>query len=283
MGDVSKDAKEKGAKKASFAAKKKKEPRKIEYRDELNDEFSDAKIKPKRIDEKYEYLPKSVFRRCFFSVLYRLAAKPIAFLFLKCKFGWRVRNKKVLKKEKGAYFLYGNHTSVAADPLIPAMLAGKKHAYVVVHAANVSIPLVGNLIAALGALPLPDDKAAAKNFLAALKYRVEESEAICIYPEAHIWPYYTKIRPFVDTSFRYPVNFGVPTYTFTNTYQKRKFFKKPRIVTYVDGPFYPDLALPAKIARGVLRDEAYGAMEKRSALSDCEYIRYVKAEEETQK
>ena len=259
-----------------------KEQRTIYYRDELNDEFSSAKIVPRTIDENYRYVHGNVFYRFFSALLYRAIAKPLAFLFLKIRFGWKVKNKKALKAvpKKSAYFVYGNHTSASADPFVPALLAGKRRAYVIVHPANVSIKGMGGVNAALGALPLPDNLKATKNFLSAIEKRVQSGAAICIYPEAHIWPYYTKIRPFKDTSFRYPVQYKTPVFTFTNTYRKRRFFGTPRMVTYVDGPFYPDGSLSAKQAKETLRNAAFEAMEKRSGNSDAEYIRYVRAEDE---
>ena len=250
------------------------------YTDELNDEFSSAKIVPRTIDENYRYVYGNVFYRFFAAFLYRVIAKPLAFLFMKIRFGWKVKNKKALKSvpKNSAYFLYGNHTSASADPFVPALLTGKKRAYVIVHPANVSIPCMGGINAALGALPLPDTLNATKNFLAAIDTRVKSGAAVCIYPEAHIWPYYTKIRPFKDTSFRYPVQNAAPVFTFTNTYKKRKLFRSPRLVTYIDGPFYPDKTLSAKQAKETLRNAAYEEMKKRSENSDTEYIRYVRKE-----
>lgn len=254
----------------------------IYYHDELNDEFSSAKIKARKIDENYRFVHTNPFYRFFSAFLYRVIAKPLGLLYMKVAFGWKVKNKKLLKTipKKNAYFLYANHTNAAADPFIPVLLTGKKRTYIIVHPANVSIRLMGRINGMLGALPLPDDKGATKHFLSAIEARVKQGAAICIYPEAHIWPYYTKIRPFKDTSFRYPIQYNVPVFTFTNTYQKRKFSKKPKIITYIDGPFYPDKNLPVKEARAALRECAYTAMKQRAALSDVEYIHYERAEEQ---
>ncbi|MBO7535652.1 MAG: 1-acyl-sn-glycerol-3-phosphate acyltransferase, partial [Bacilli bacterium] len=146
-------------------------------------------------------------------------------------------NKKVIKSEKkNAVFLFGNHTHAMADPYIPTFVAHPKSNYVIVHANNVSIPVLGKINPALGAIPLPDNIAATRNFMKCIEKKIQKKASVTIYPEAHIWPYYTKIRPFVDSSFRYPVQFNTPVYCFTNTYQKKLFSKKPRIVTYVDGP-----------------------------------------------
>ena len=130
----------------------------------------------------------------------------------------------------------------------------------------------------LGALPVPDDLAAYRNFRDAIKTRCEQGCCITVYPEAHIWPYYTKIRPFPDTSFDYPAKLGAPVFTFTNTYRRRRFFRHPRIVTCVDGPFFPDMEKPVKKRRAELRDKAYRAMTKRSEFSDHVQIKYIKQE-----
>ena len=117
---------------------------------------------------------------------------------------------------------------------------------------------------------------AAKKFNQAIEHILSKDNPILIYPEAHLWPYYTKIRPFDNKSFRYPVNLNKPVFTFTTTYHKRKHSKKPKIVIYVDGPFYPDRSLDKKSAMQKLRDEVYQKMCERAKLSDYEFVKYVK-------
>ena len=97
-----------------------------------------------------------------------------------------------------------------------------------------------------------------------------------IYPEAHIWPFYTKIRPFPDASFKYPVQYKTPVFCFTNIYQKRRFSKNPRMLTYIDGPFFPDESLSLKEQRKDLRDRVYNTMVERSKLNNIEIIKYIK-------
>ena len=99
-----------------------------------------------------------------------------------------------------------------------------------------------------------------------------------IYPEAHIWPYYIGIRPFPPTSMRYPVDLNAPSFCMTTTYRCRAYGNRPRIVVYVDGPFYPDKTLAPRQRAEALRDRIYATMVKRSAMSDCEYVRYLPKE-----
>ena len=138
------------------------------------------------------------------------------------------------------------------------------------------MPFLGRITPYLGALPLPDNLAAGKNFMEALKLHIQENNNIMIYPEAHIWPFYTKIRPFPDASFKYPVQYKTPVFCFTNIYQKRRFSKNPRMLTYIDGPFFPDESLSLKEQRKDLRDKVYNTMVERSKLNNIEIIKYIK-------
>lgn len=253
----------------------------IYYDDELNNEFSEAIITPKKIDGNYKYINKSLWKKITHIFWYRIVAYPLAKIYLFIKFRHKIIGRKKLKEiKKSGYFLYGNHTHNMADALIPTMITKSKDCYVIVHPNNVSIPYLGRITPSLGAIPLPDDLKASKNFTECIKYRYESKKAICIYPEAHIWPYYTKIRPFKDTSFRYPVNYNAPVFAFTNTYQKRKYRNKPKIVTYIDGPFYPDTSLSNSESRLKLRNEVYDIMNERSKLNNIVLINYVKKEKE---
>lgn len=248
----------------------------IYYENELEDEFSKAQITPRKIDGSYNY-EGGVMRKIGRIFWYHIIAKPLAYLFLKIKFQHKIVNKECLKQaKKTGFFLYGNHTNAMADALIPTMICKPVSVHVIVHPNNVSMPVFGKITPSLGALPLPDDKEAMKHFHTAIEHLIAKGACIAIYPEAHIWPYYTKIRNFKDSSFRYPVQCDVPVYCFTNTYQKKKHGKTPQIVTYVDGPFYPDRQLPAKNQRLQLHQQVLASMKKYCKNSNVEVIQYIR-------
>ncbi len=253
----------------------------IYYKDVHNDEFSDAVIEPIPIDENYRYVRDGMYGRFLHVFWYRIIAIPLATLYLKLWFGHRIVRKQDARPQKGTpFFLYGNHTHFLADALIPTMVSLPHEAFVIVHPNNVSMPFLGKITPYLGALPLPDTPAAAKNFTKAVGQRIKEGRCVTIYPEAHIWPFYTDIRPFKELSFRYPVKQNCATYCFTNTYQKRKWRKTPRIVTYVDGPFYPKEGEEPKES---LRNQVYEAMKERAKENTVSVIEYIyKPEEQEQ-
>lgn len=259
--------------------KNQKEQKIIYYEDELNDEFAGDNIIPRKIDENYNYGDNSFWWKLKSFFWYRIIAHPIAFFFLYFYYHLKFVNKNVLKSYKhSAKFLYGNHTNNLADALIPTFLQDPNKNFVIVNPNNVSMPILGKITPYLGAIPLPDTISATKNFMKIIEMRIQSKNTITIYPEAHIWPFYTKIRPFTDLSFRYPVSYKVPVFCFTNTYQKRKFSKTPKIVTYIDGPFFADENLPPKERRKKLRDEVFEKMTERSKNNNVEIIKYIKKE-----
>lgn len=255
----------------------KKKPSVIYYEDELNDEFADDDIRTRYIDGSYRYIREDPIGKLAHVFWYRMIAIPLAKLYMKLYFGHRVVGRERLRAFRGkGYFMYGNHTHFLADALVPTMVNMPKEVSVIVHPNNVSMPILGRITPSLGALPLPDDAQAARNFMRAVAHRIERGGCVMIYPEAHIWPYYTDIRPFDDTSFRYPVKYGAPVFGLTNTYQKRKHGKRPRLVTYIDGPFYPEGGLPAREQKERLRGLVYAAMKERAKNSNIEVIHYEK-------
>ena len=183
----------------------------IYYEDELNEEFSTAVIEPRTIDGDYIYDrhgPIRAFTRFFW---YRIIATPLAFLYVKLSLHQRSVGKEKLRpfRKKGIY-VYGNHTNDIGDPLTPNVFCFPKRVSFIVHPNNVSMPVLGRINPSLGAIPLPDTRDAYKHFSECVKGRIEKGHAVVIYPEAHIWPYYTKIRNFPDTSFGYPAKSDVP-------------------------------------------------------------------------
>ena len=64
----------------------------------------------------------------------------------------------------------------------------------------------------------------------------------------------------------------------TNTYVKRKNSNKINIVTYIDGPFFPNENLSKQEQKQDLRNQVYKQMVKRSENSNIELIKYIKKE-----
>lgn len=245
------------------------------YTDELNDEFSTAKIIPRTIDESYKYFHKNIFWKITAFIFHNILIVPIRFLYVKFKFRIKYIGKENLKPYKNSgYFVYVNHTQDIGDTSIPSIPIFPKRNYFIVNPENVSMKGLGNFPQMLGAIPIPSSKKAMKTFLQAIE-QISKKHSITIYPEAHIWPYYTKIRPFTSVSFTYPVKLNKPVFCITNTYQKYKK-NKFRIVSYIDGPFFADESLSKSSAKIDLRNQIYNCMSEKSKNNNFEYIKYKK-------
>lgn len=251
---------------------------KVYYKDETT-ELGNFNITPKKIDGNYKYIHKNPFYRMFAWFIYYIFARVVVWFYVKFK-RIKIVNKKALKKCKTGCFIYGNHTSQFVDGFHPTYTCAPKKPHLICNADNVSMPFVGKLTPMWGALPLPDTIEATRNFSAALENALKHKNPIVIYPEAHLWPFYTGIRPFSDKSFRYPVKYGTPIFTFTTTYQCKKVGKPPRITIFVDGPFYADKNLTPPEQRKQLSDWAYATMMERAKNSNYQFLEYVKVTKE---
>lgn len=253
----------------------------IYYTDERNQEFSRARIRPRVIDGSYRYLHGRVWELCSLA-LQNLFSMPVKILYQKIKFRLRYVGREKLKGcSNRGYFIYGNHTQPFADTFIPSVANYPHRNFFIVNPENVSMPGLRVLAELLGAIPIPRDYTGMKHFMKEIERRIRRGNSITVYPEAHIWPYYTGIRPFSAVSFRYPVELDCPVYVLTNTYHLRRGRKeKVNILTYIDGPFYPDRSLCPRERRRELRNRVFECMTERSRESDYEFIRYRRADTE---
>lgn len=179
-----------------------------------------------------------------------------------------VGREKLAPYRDQAYFLYGNHTQPFGDPFMPMLLADPQRAYTLASAANLGVPFFGPILQLGGGVILPETAAQTRRFLSYLRGLVKTGAPVAVYPEAHVWPYYTGIRPFVTGAFHYPVAFKAPVFTFTTTYQKHG------VTVYVDGPFTPDRTQPAQVQRKQLAEVVHSQMASRTQASTYQHVIY---------
>lgn len=258
------------------------EERIIYYNDEQNDDFSGLQIEGKPLGEGYRYIRTGFFYKIFEFVFYYAVMIPVVFMLEKVYCHQKFANRKVLKKaKKEGCFIVSNHTQVQSDSYIGPLAVFPKKCFIISHPDVLSIKGMRLGMQAYGVIPLGSNLDEKKEFLRCVEKRMQSGNAVIVYPEAHVWPYYTKIRPFDDQCFTYLAKQQKPMFVLTNCYQKRRFSKKPQIVTYADGPFYPNPDLNRRSTAKELRDIAYNTMCQRTKEhSTVEYIKYIKEEKE---
>ena len=247
---------------------------KVYYYKSYDDDLVKSKNQDYKLKENYKWIHDNIFYGLCSNILYFIA---YIFGVFYCRFFLhvKIKNRKILKKyKKQGYFLYGNHTQPMGDVFIPAVVRKSKRIYVIVSQANLGVAGIGPLLPMIGALPIPNSIKDMKKLKQAINKRIEQKKCVVIYPEAHVWPYYTEIRPFNKTAFKFPVECNVPSFCMTTTYYKRKIGKRPGIMVYIDGPFIPDDKLSKKENEEKLRQEIDNCMKDRSKNSTYQYIKY---------
>lgn len=246
----------------------------VRYYSSFTDDFSESANQNFKLPEDYKWIKKDIISKFLSGFIYGLA---VIFGGAYCKLflHLKVRGREKLKGIKGGFFIYGNHTQPVGDVFTPAICVLPKRIYTVVSPANYGIPVISKILYYLGALPTADSVQGIKELNKAIEARLNSGHPIVIYPEAHVWEYYTGIRPFADTSFKYPVKLGVPAFSMTVTYRKSRFFKKPLMEVFLDGPFYP-VGNTIKEKTADLHNKVYETLQRRSQSSNFDFIKYIK-------
>ncbi len=239
----------------------------------FDDDVVFTKNQSATVPQNFIWIHSNIFYRFFSGVVYWLA---VCFAFFYCHFYLKVnfKNRKSLKNSKGG-FVFANHTQPLGDVLIPMLAAFPNRAYTIAESSNLGIPFVRRILTMGGALIIPQKISQIKEFEQAISFRIKQHRLIFIYPEAHVWPYFTKIRPFSAVSFHYPQSNNSESFCMTTTYQKG-WAKKPKAIIYLDGPFLIDNQLKKKPAREKLYKQIYEKMAFRSQNSNISFIKYLK-------
>lgn len=264
-----------------------KKTRTIYWKDETKDDFDEVGLTRPSVPENYPYKRTNPIANFLFAILYHLIAKPWLGLYCLLK-GMKVVGKKNLKKLHGqGAFIFSNHTAITDAFKFPAFVFfNRRRVNIIGYPDTLSMPFVRVLARGLGylPLPLPGDL---KNMIAltdAMKFYIEKKQYILIYPEAHIWPYYTKIRNFHSGSFNYPARLEAPVLPVVTTWRKTKLCKKPKQTIHILEPIFPDPDKSSAENKQYLYEKTLEAMKKCSeSVKQYEYIKYIKVEDNSEK
>lgn len=247
------------------------------YQDELNDDFEETNLKRIELPDNYKYTHKNIFYKALSWFVYYFLAFPILSL-VSILGGVRFKGRKNLKgMHKKGCFVYANHISFFDVFDIQANVFLFKRTNILGYTDALSNKLIAKIVPLIGYRPIPDKISNYKSFMQDLEYETKKGHNTLIYPEAHIWPYYTKIRPFVSASFKYPAKLNAPIIPITNCVRKSKLSKKPKITMYIGKPIFPKKDLNINENKEYLRDECYKIMcETAEKYSNYEYVKYVK-------
>jgi len=226
------------------------------------------------VDTTFPYVHKNIFWRLAAFLLYYVVALPLVTLYIRLVNRTKFVNRKPLRRIKGGFFLYGNHTHWT-DSYLPHVAAAPKRTYIIAGPDAVSIKGIRNIVQMVGGIPIPTQPGALRQFLKAVRQRCGEGACIAVYPEAHIWPYYTGIRPFPATSFAYPAEFGVPVVALATIYRKSRLFKTPARTVVFSDPITAEPGMTMREAQRYFHQRVLDFMREAVDRPDnYAYVRY---------
>ena len=257
-----------------------KKTREIHWSDERNQDFNETGLKRKGLPADYKFKHTSKVYWFFSHVLYYGLAKWIMGIFCLCH-GIRTENKQVLKKLKGkGAFIYANHVAISDCFKYPIYI--NKRVDCIGYSDALSIPVAGKLAVMLGLIPLPhkEDRDNFHKMMDAINYLVKEKRHyVLIFPEAHIWPYYTEIRNWPNNSLIYPAMMKAPVVPVVTVWVKKKLRKKPRQLIVFGEPIYPKEDESITYNKDYLHQECIAQMRSIAhSYKQYEYIKYIKDE-----
>lgn len=248
----------------------------IYYSDELNDDFGKTLAERDFIPDNYEFIQKNLFQKFMSFVLYHFVAKVVFFFYFLFR-GIKVKGRKNLKKVKGNYFLYGNHTIIEDAFITQTLINRRKRTYILTTPNVINTKGLRFITKMLGVLPVGNTISSQKKLNEAINYYYNKGKCIVIYPEAHLWPYCTFIRNFKSSSFRYAARLNSPVFAICTTFKETK--KKPKITIHVSEPIYCQKDLTEKENMNFLRNEVFNFLDScAKKYSNSEYAKYVKKE-----
>lgn len=246
------------------------------YYHELTDDVVKSARQNYHLPDDYQIFPTSSSGKIWNKVVRTLAAA-FGWLYSRLYLHVKVVGQEKLRKAPNGYFVYSNHTQALGDVFTPLTIFSPYRLYIIAGQANWGIPWIGKYLVPYGGLPVGNDFKQTAKLIKAIKTVLQiKKGTVVVYPEAHVWPYYTKIRPFPATSMHFPVALNAPSFTATSTYVKAKIFKRPRLIIYIDGPFYPDQRLSKKEQQEKLHQQILAQLTKRAKLSNYTYTNYQK-------
>ncbi len=198
------------------------------------------------IKDDYKYIIDNKILNCFSDLLF-IIITPILWILNRVLFGFDVEGVDNLRKVSGGKVTISNHVH-PMDCTMNGLINFPERTYFPTLATNFKIPFIRHLIRVLYAIPIPKKTAQIEKFFEQIKKALAEGKTIHMYPEAALWPYYEKIRPFKKGAFKMAAEAGCPIVPILYTFEEPDgifalYKKKKCIHAKVLEPVYPNLNL----------------------------------------
>jgi len=175
---------------------------------------------------------------CFIYIVGILILLP----FAKLKYGFKVENKKALKRIKGkGAIMVGNHCHML-DVLFYRLATASRRNFLTSIPENFTIPFLRIFVKLAGTIPIPRVVVGLRLFNEVVHDRLENKNIVTFLPEGSMWPLYRDLRPFKKGAFRYAVRENIavmPSCVSAKIIHKKNGKKKYKFTLTFFEPLYP--------------------------------------------
>jgi len=233
------------------------------FKDAIRD-FKTAKMikEDKKLKKYYRLVNRKNKVEDFFSrLLYFGFVIPILSIFLRCWFGLKIKNRRVLKKIKGiGAVAICNHIHELDSPICGVGVPLRKFT-VVSNPDNFDLKVAGFFVNALGSVPTPATPKELQVFIYALSKKLRQRQLVLFFPEGHRLNYNENLQDFHRGAFYLAVDANAPIIPMKIETRKpdgllRFIRKKPCFTLVFNDPLYPKESLSKNDAVNDLKERA---------------------------
>lgn len=232
----------------------------------VDGERDESKLSNVEIDKNYKFRIKNPIAKFFANLFYCFAALVIPFIVYLAH-GVRFRGRRNLRSLKNTGAVAITNHVLYLDCMMIAQAVFPKKLYFQVLENNMKLPGVRFFMKACGCMPIPRKQSAKRVYVEETdKILKDEKKFVGIYPEAALWPYYTKIRKFKPGAFHFAVKDDVPIIPVIINFRaprgiQKWFNMKVRYVTvHIGKPIYANKDLPFNESVTELMERSHNIM-----------------------
>jgi 1-acyl-sn-glycerol-3-phosphate acyltransferase len=220
----------------------------------------------KKLNSYYRRVKRgNVIKELFCRLFYFCIAIPILMILLKCWFGLKIKNRKVLSKiRKSGAVAICNHIHQMDSPICAVGIPWRKFTFVSLP-ENFSMKVAGLFVNILGSIPVPSTPRELQVFIYTLSKKVRQKQLILFFPEGNRINYNENIQDFQRGAFYLAVDACAPVLPIKIQPRKpdglfKQVRKKPCFTVVFGEPLYPNDNLSKNEAVNDLKERAEKAM-----------------------
>lgn len=165
--------------------------------------FKTIEARPVTLKDDYDFFGRKWYLRILSFISLFVLKILIRFIIGPLFYGFRVKNKKILKEnKKEGHIFMSNHIHPLDSFLLGTLIYPKKVHFTMLE-SNLGLPLFGKIFRILGGAPIPTKRRQLPLFINQMNIVLKKRHFVGIFPESSLKPYHNGIREFKKGAFRF--------------------------------------------------------------------------------